>query len=545
MVGMRQARNDEPLLLTHGELWTPGPDGATLPCRDADSVLVVDKRIAWVGMAQDAPKVGRRIDVGGRAILPGLTDAHCHLFLLALSRVGLQTSHARSIGQLLDIVSDAAARTPQGGWIVSYDYSDMLLAEKRHVTRKELDRVAGDRPVLLRRVGGHLAVANSAAFAAAGVDESVLDPASGGFDRADGRLTGVMREEAEYSVVAVAPLPETDMVHEAMLDVANAYLSLGVTAVVEAAVGFTAGFDAEWKVWTGLREAGRFPLRVGFMPNISATEAELRGLDPGKVDPDWQCVSLKWFADGIVGARTAFVSSSYQDGSGRGQLMMPRDELEQQLTEAHAMGWQVATHAIGDEAVRIVVDILTRAQERYPRADARHRIEHLGVLNRSLLPALAGGGFVVVPQYGFLSRIGDSLFDALGEERMADIYPAKSLIDLGIPVAGSSDCPMGPFSPFEGVAGAMARRSSAGLSISPDERIALEQAVDCYVRGGAKAMYHEKFRGALVAGMAADIAVLDRPLEGLSASELPAVRAEMTLVDGAIRHDTGVLIPAR
>lgn len=542
MVGMKQTRYPKSLLLTGGELWTPGPDGTTVPCRDADSILVADNRIAWVGKAQDAPEADRRVDVGGRAILPGLTDAHCHLFLVALSRVGLRTSHARSIGQLLDVVSDAAARTPQGGWIVSYDYSDMLLAEKRHVTRDELDRVAGDRPVLLRRVGGHLAVANSAAFAAAGVDETVRDPASGSFDRAGGRLTGVMREEGEHPVAAVAPLPDVGIVHAAMRDVANAYLSFGVTAAVEAAVGFTSGFDAEWNVWNGIREAGRFPLRMGFMPNISASEASARGLKPGEIDPDWQCASLKWFGDGIVGARTALVSSPYRDGSGCGQLMLPMEELERQLTEAHAAGWQVATHAIGDEAARIVVEILTRAQERHPRTDARHRIEHLGVLNRKLLPALIDGGFVVVPQYGFLPKIGDSLFDALGEERMADIYPAKSLLDLGITVAGSSDCPIGPFSPFEGMAGAMARRSSAGRSISPGERIGLEQAVDCYVRGGAKAMYHEGFRGALVAGMAADIAVLDRPIAGLPAGEVAGVRAEITLVDGEIRHNNGSIV---
>lgn len=527
---------EKSLLLFNAALRTSDPQRP-----GAEAVRIADGRISWVGQSRDAPEADIRIDVGGRTVLPGLTDAHTHLLLIAMSRISLRTNHARSLDELLAVVAGETARKPDGHWIVTCDYNEQLLLETRHPLRHELDRVAPAHPVLLRRVGGHLAVANSAALTAAGIDDLVEDPEGGSFDREDGRLTGILREAAEYPVALAAPTPSPDILLAAIREVAEDYLAYGVVAAVDAAVGFTCGFEFEWDIWARARSAGPFPLRMGLMPNITAQQAAATGISPHR-DRFWQCTSLKWFLDGIVGARTAFLSSPYSDAPGCGQLMKPAAKVTAEMTTAHRDGWQLATHAIGDRAIELVIETLEQAQRDNPRDDARHRIEHLGLPDPALFARLQDMGLVVVPQYGFLKNLGDSFHRALGTQRMAWAYPARSLFERGITIAGSSDSPIGPFSPLEGVASAMTRTTPQGLEIGPAERLSLDQSLECYTTGGAKAMFHEHFRGMIRPGMTADLAVLDNDLEAIPTSGIATSRAVLTLIEGTIRYSDGTLM---
>jgi predicted amidohydrolase YtcJ len=419
-------------------------------------------------------------------------------------------------------------------WVLGSGYNEFNLVERRAPTRDELDRVANGRPVLIRRVGGHFAVANSAALKAADIGPDTPDPEGGQFERAGGRLTGRLAELAADAVYACAPCPAPERLADAIREAAAEYLRYGVTAVVEAAVGFTAGFESEWRVWELLRQQGRFPLRMGFMLRLDAAAAAEAGLSPGPIDLDWQVRTLKFFADGIFGARTAALSLPYYDDPGRGFLMRSSIDLQRDLIAAHNAGWQIAVHAVGDHAIDTVLRVYREAQTKMPRPDARHRIEHLGLPNPLAIPELQATRTVVVTQYGFLRNLGDGFAAALGPERVQRIYPGRLLLEAGVTVAGSSDGPIGPSSPFVGIAAAMDRRTSGGLTIGPDQALRAPEAMRLYSLEGAYAMFHERQRGDLCRGMLADLAVIDCDPLKATAAAVARAQSRLTMLRGVI-----------
>jgi predicted amidohydrolase YtcJ len=526
----------ERLLLSGGRLLA-----VELAALSSAALLVEGDRIVWIGDAADAPAADRRIDLGGAVVIPGLTDAHIHLFAIAEDRlqVPLEDPAIDSIDKAVAHLARAARQIPADEWVIGSGYNEFNFAEKRAPNRDELDRVAPGRPVLIRRVGGHFAVANSAALEAAGVSESTPDPEGGRFERVDGRLTGALSELAADFVYARAPRPTVARLAATIREIAAEYLALGVTAAVEAAVGFTAGFTPEWEVWRHLQRSGGFPLRMGFMLRIGAEEAAAADLSPGPVDLDWQVRTLKFFADGIFGARTAALSQPYHDCPGSGFLMRPSADLERDFVSAHKAGWQIAAHAVGDHAIDTVMSAYRTAQRALPRRDARHRVEHLALPSAAAIAALQDTHTLVVTQYGFLRNLGDGFAAALGPERVQRVYPGRMLLDAGITVCGSSDGPIGPPSPFIGMAAAIDRRTKGGLVIGAEQSLSAAEALRLYAGFGAYAMFHEHQRGDLRPGMLADLAVIDADPLTATPGEIGAIRSHLTMVRGRIVYGEG------
>lgn len=510
--------------------------------RDADSVLIEAGRIAWIGAATDAPRAARTIDLDGGRVVPGLTDAHAHLFMRAQELLNLPLGPTtNTVAALLERVRAACAAAAPDEWVMSADYSEQFLAERRHPTREELDAVSGGRPVLLRRTGGHLSVANSAALSRARFDDSTPDPVGGTIERTDGRLNGVLTENAADIVAALIPPPSTARSIAAIRQVADECLSYGIIAVTEAAVGFNNGFDTEWAIWNALRESGGLPLRMGFMLRIDPSEARDRGLAPSGIDDRWQARTLKFFVDGIIGARTAAFFEPYADGATAGLLMEPPADLRAKVIDAHACGWQLAAHVIGDRGIAQWLDCLTAAHRAWPRDDARHRIEHFAVRGPMAVEQARALGAIVVPQYGFLRRLGASFAEAVGAARAERLYPGRTLLDTGIVVAGSSDHPIGPLSPYLGIAAAIDRKAANGLVLNATEALTAAEALAAYTEGGAWAMGHEAHRGRIKVGQYADLAVLDRDILELPPDGIEAARARLTLVGGEVVYSDGAL----
>jgi predicted amidohydrolase YtcJ len=509
---------------------------------DHDSLLIEDGLIRWIGHRNDAPSTDQVVDLQGSRVVPALTDAHAHLFMRAQELLNLGLGQrTTSVAALLGRVQRAAADVSLDEWVMSADYSEQFLAERRHPTRGELDSVSGGRSVLLRRTGGHLSVANSAALALAGFDVDTPDPPGGTIERRNGHLTGVLTENAADIVAALIPPPSRARSIAAIGEVAGECVSYGIAAVVEAAVGFNNGFEIEWEIWNALRDEGGLPLRMGFMLRIDPADAGRFGLTPSGVDDRWQVRTLKFFVDGIIGARTAAVSESYADRDSNGLFMEDPSRTARQGDRGHAAGWQLAAHVVGDRGIDNWLDCLEAAQRAMPRRDARHRLEHFAIPGRRATERVRALGAIVVPQYGFLRRLGTSFAEAVGPARAQRLYPGRSVYDAGIVIAGSSDHPIGPLSPYQGMAAAVDRTTSTGLVLNAAEALSPGEALDAYTRGGAYAMGHEDRRGRLAIGAWADLAVLDRDLLEAAPGTVAKTRSRLTLVQGKAAHSDRTL----
>jgi predicted amidohydrolase YtcJ len=522
-------------LLRGGRLTTAAQD-------NVDSLLIEAGRIAWIGRAKDAPFADRTIDLQDSRVVPGLTDAHAHLFMRAQELLNLQLGPgAKNIPELLKRLRTACDATSPGAWVMSANYSEQFLDERRHPTREELDSVSNGRPVLLRRTGGHLSVANSAALQRAQFDATTTDPTGGTIERDNNRLTGVLTENAADIVAALIPPPSTARTIAATRTVADECLSYGIVAVTEAAVGFNNGFKVEWDIWSALRDEGGLPLRMGFMLRIDPAEAREHGLAPTGIDDRWQVRTLKFFVDGIIGARTAAFFEPYADRATSGLLMEPPPDLRAKVIDGHACGWQLAAHVIGDRGIEHWLDCLATAHRAWPREDTRHRVEHFAVRGPKAVAQVRALGAVVVPQYGFLRRLGASFADAVGGERAQRLYPGRTLLDAGITIAGSSDHPIGPLSPYLGIAAAIDRKAANGLVLNAGEALSVGEALVAYSEGGAFVMGHEQRRGRIAVGQFADLAVLDRDILGLAPEEIETTRARLTFVGGEVVFSDGTL----
>ncbi|EKS36510.1 amidohydrolase [Afipia broomeae] len=507
--------------------------------RPASALVTRKGAVHWVGERQDAPEAGRTIDMQGATIIPGLTDAHVHLFAIANERqqVQLNGSGVRTIADVLRHVSASAKTTPPMQWIRAVGFDENNLAEHRYPMRDEIDAVAPHHPVIIRRFCGHTAILNSAALKLLQIGEGVSDPPSGSFGRsAAGRLDGSAKESAAEAVFRAIPAVDPAAMAASLRETIEDSMRMGLTAAVEAAVGFNCGFDDEFAVWKLLRQESSFsPIRLGFMYQLDPKDAAMRGLTP-RPDPDWQAMTLKFFADGIVGARTAAVSKPFADTGSTGFFMRDEDDLERVIVEAHLDGWQTATHCVGDRASARVIAAFEEAERALPGQRPRHRIEHYFVPPDGGLARMKALGALIVTQPSFLTRMRRSILEAFGPDAHSK-YPARSVIDAGVTYVGSSDAPTGHVSPWIGMANAVDRGASLGSPIGADEALTRRQAVGSYIHGGAFAMKQEDWRGTLVLGMAADFVALDRdPFD--ASTDLAATKVLMTVLRGAVRHDT-------
>ncbi|MEM7302900.1 MAG: amidohydrolase [Pseudomonadota bacterium] len=476
--------------------------------------------------------------LGGRVVLPGLTDAHLHIFPLAMFRLQLDiaSSGLRTVPNLISALREIPMDRRYGGWLQGAVLIEDTFEEKRLPTLSELDAAFPDNPVLLRRYCGHVAIMNTAAMTELGLIQSVPQTSNGAFQRDPaGALTGHGDEGAAAWVFARAPAPPDGLILSEIRTILLSCLSFGLTSLVEAAVGFTLGYDREAAIWDKLRQSGELPVRLGFMNELTAPEAKARALKPAW-DRDWSSETLKFFADGIIGGRTGALSVPYADTGGLGDLMQEPGELEQALTDAHNDGWRIAVHATGDRGIDRVLSAIQSAQGN--GTSRRHRIEHFFVPPTDGLKRAARDNITVVTQPGFLTRMGGSIARGLGERRVNGcVYPGSIVLQAGAQLVFSSDAPTGPSSPWVGICRAVDRMGEHGEPIGPKEALTRADALNAYINGGAWAMRHETFRGTLDPGMAADLVVLNMDPFSVPLDELADCACLFAIKNGKIVLD--------
>ena len=486
----------------------------------ATALAVRDGKIVFVGADADALRLAgshtRQINLHGKIVVPGFCDAHLHLAWFGTSLL----RHADLLGvadndELLSRLSDFVRRY-DGPWIQGRGFDQDKMTGGRFPTRAELDSVSATRPIVVTRVCGHAVVVNSAALALMTPEQRDAGDAESGL----------------YTETAIAPfyrlippLSESEQ-EEAVLRAAAVALRTGVTSI-----GTLLDTPEQMGIYARLRRKGKLPLRVtGMPPYASIAGLHERGVNTTFGD-DWlKFGAAKFFSDGSLGAHTALMASPYSDEDkpdNRGIRIYPADDLNAKVADAQEKGFQIAIHAIGDQAVRESVDaILKTLGDDGDNVFHRHRIEHASILPPGEMVRMAERKIVAVVQPQFVTS-DTWTGNRVGPERAAWAYPFKAMLDAGIPLALSSDCPVEKLDAFACLAAAVGRESW-----SPENRLTPFEALKAYCLGGAYSLHAEKRVGSLETGKFADFITLSADITRLDAARIREVRVERVFLGG-------------
>lgn len=528
--------------LVHGRVFTADP------ARPQASALGIWRgRIAYVGDDADEARAAAGqdaevIDLAGRLATPGLIDAHCHPMMYGEQLLGLDLTTVHSVEDLLGRIRERAATTPDSEQISGWGYYLQSFAEQRLPTLAELDAAAPRHPVALIHRSGHELLVNSVMLSMVGYTRDTPDPFGGYLEHdADGALTGLLAETAMEPVQALAP-PEGPETWDARLRrVTDEFLAYGITSTTDANVTSPDAVRAYQRLRAdGTQPRMRFNLMLAHREMLEATEG--LGLQTGFGD-DWlRIATIKFFLDGTEGQRTAKISEPFADDPGNtGLWMFPTEEFRERVLRAHMAGMQCAVHAIGDAAVELTLDTYREAQERLPRPDIRHRIEHASLLRPDLIERFSREGVVPIPGGRFASNDYQVLIERFGAERLRWYQPWNALLEHNVPVAVSSDAPVQSANPAKNLWAIVNSRAEhdTQLVMQPEERISLAETLTAYTRHGAWATHEEHRKGMLRPGLLGDVTVFNTDLFALDPLELDTARADVTVVDGVVAWRAG------
>ncbi len=524
------------ILLHGGRIWTGDPERP-----EVEALLIVGDHIAAVGA--DAEFVGLalssaiRVDLDGRRVVPGFIDSHVHfleggaeLIVGELRDAASEEEFARRLGAVI-------ARLPLGTWVTAGSWDHENWPDAKLPTREVIDRHTPKHPVFVSRLDGHMALANSLAMRLAGITRDTKAPAGGAIVRDDdGEPTGVFKDTAMALISRHIPAPSRDEQLDRARTALRHAAALGVTGVHDM-LGSYAAID----IYQELRERDELTLRVTAYTPIASHErwgaVAVRG---GFGDDFVRLAGVKAFADGSLGSSTAYFFEAYLDSPGNYGLALAQlgagESFERSVASSVAHDLQVATHAIGDRAIRSLLDIYSRLE---PGETARHRfrIEHSQHIHPDDVARYGELGVIASMQPFHAIDDGRWAEKRIGKERLKTTYAFRDLIDTGATLAFGSDWPVAPLSPIRGIYAAVTRRTLDGKHPNgwvPGQKITVEEALRAYTAGGAYAAFAEDRVGTLVPGKLADLVVLDRDILAVAPEEIESVGVAMTMVGGRI-----------
>jgi predicted amidohydrolase YtcJ len=532
------------LILYNGIIATQVPDAPK-----AQAVALAQGRILAVGTAETLLPLAvagtEKIDLEGRMVVPGFIDTHIHFYEWALKRQGLRLDDVDRIDTLLERLRTAVRERPPGQWIMGQGWNETDWEVPRMPTRDLLDQAAPHHPVLLWRCDLHLAAANSAALALAGIDAGSADPPEGRIERdAAGAPTGILRELAINRVREAVSAPDADQILDAYQEATNALYQRGVTAIHDVRLMADQDGARALKAFQSLDRRGRLGLRAWVtLPGERLDELIRLGLQTGFGNDRLRLGHVKFFSDGGVGARTAWMIDPFLDGKSgfsRGMSLVEMDDLAEQIQRADAAGLSVMVHAVGDRANRELITRFAALAELRRRSGTPplfipHRIEHVQLIRPEDMARLRrlNLALCVTPANMILDiNLIDTAVGALG----STAYALRPLMDTGAAVMFSSDCPVCDPSPLAGIHAAVTRQRADGTPAGgwhPQNRVDVAEAIQAYTAVPA-AVHQAHDLGVIAPGRKADLAVLSGNLLTSPPSRIPELQVDMTLFDGRI-----------
>ncbi|MFO7990492.1 MAG: amidohydrolase [Thermodesulfobacteriota bacterium] len=541
------------LILYNAALYSQGPIPFSEE-RPADStrrppltaLATAGNRITAMGdddtiLAMAGPET-RVMNLDHRLVLPGFIDTHFHFYEWAVNLSSIDFAKTRDFAGMESAIREKAALLGPGHWILGQGFNESDWPENRMPDRLDLDLAAPDNPVCIWRCDLHLAVANSMALSLAGIDSTVPDPADGVIVRdGTGIPTGVLKEMAPNLIRNVVPALTFEQLLENMETAMARAHAMGLTGIHDIRLMGGEEGAVALRAWQALHAQGRLALRCHVtLPGEMTRQAIDLGLCTGFGDDLLRIGHLKFFSDGGMGARTAWMTEPYLDAAD-GMPLTPIKEIEQAVVHADAAGLSCMVHAVGDRAVHEVLTVFAKVEMLNRSAcQIPHRIEHVQMILPEDLAALGRMKNLAVSCQPNNMSLDISMIDQCAGDRGRYAYNFKNILNTGIPTMFSSDAPVADPNPFSGIYSAVTRmrmNHTPDNGWYPDQCLTVDQAVQGYTSTPAAASGMRNLTGSLAVGKRADLIVTDRNIFTVDPKEIPATRVILTLFNGKIVYE--------
>ena len=516
----------------------------------AEAIAVRGDRIVFVGSNEDAKRFqtagARIVDLGGKLVVPGLTDSHCHIFGIGERELTLNLEGTNTLEDFLAKVKERVAQTEKGKWITGRGWIETFWKPPQFPTRADLDKIAPDNPVFLTRADGHAAVANSAALRIANIDKQTKNPFGGEIlrDKKTGEPTGMVLDHAQELVRKNIPQATEAERREAFIVGVKRELSLGWCEIQNAG----SNLDDLPPMRQAL-ETGQCKIRVynaAYSPGPAGAALLHDGPTLNQFDHHFTQRTIKVVFDGALGSRGAALLAPYSDAPDTsGFLREKESDLQPIFEEALRKGIQIETHAIGDRANRVILDLYEKAMKAVPPEERkirepRWRVEHAQILSAQDLPRFSKLGIIASMQPSH--AISDLFFapSRLGKDRLAGAYAWQSLEKSGAVICGGSDAPVERGEPMIEFYAAVTRKSIKGESADGwhlEQALTREQALKIFTFNAAYAAFEEADKGSIEVGKLADFTVLSKDIMKIPEPEILTTKCTMTVVGGEIVYE--------
>jgi predicted amidohydrolase YtcJ len=534
------------LMLVHGHVWTENPAQP-----ETEAIAIDGNRILLAGTSAEVLHLAgpstRVIDLHGRRVVPGFNDAHVHFVPGGQLLAGVQLRDAASQAEFRQRIASFAQTQPDGAWIVVGAWDHERWTPAVLPTHQLIDEVTPHNPVFVERLDGHMGLANALAMKLARVDRNTPDIPGGVIVRdTDGNPTGIFKDAAMTLINRVIPQLTPAETETAILAAEREAARNGVTSVQDMAgsTNDTGGPD-RLRAMQALEREGRLTVRIS--ENLRLLDWKYlagSGVQAGFSDGFIQIGGLKAFADGGLGASTAWLFAPYDDAPNTSGLAS--DELQNptqmyaDIKGADQAGLQIIIHAIGDRANRTILDFYQRVEQENGPRDRRLRIEHAQHLSAADIPRFAQLHVIASMQPYHAIDDGRWAQKRLGAERIHDAYDFRSLLDSGATLAFGSDWPVAPLEPLMGIYAAVTRRTLDNRNPNgwiPEQKISVAEAVHAYTVGSAYAQFAEKSKGSLEPGKLADLAVLSQDIFHIDPVQIENTHVDLTIIDGRVIYE--------
>jgi len=536
-----QSRPAADLIVVNAEVWTVDTNRP-----QAQAVAVLGERIVAVGTnaevdAWRGPHT-TVIDAAGKLLMPGFNDAHVHFVSGGLQLESVQLNDVTSREEFVRRIAEQAKKTPKGEWILNGDWDETKWPGATLPTKEWIDPVTVNNPVFVSRYDGHSSLANSAALKLAGVTARTPDPPGGTIVRdAQGNPTGDLKDAATALVERVIPPLSHEQRLRAVKGALRLAASVGVTSVQHMAPDYE-----DIAVYDELLQSNELTTRIYAAPLITQVDDQAKiGIRHAFGGPYLRIGALKAFADGSLGSRTAYFFEPFSDEPANhgllGEEMQPLSLMRERMLKADAAGLQICTHAIGDQAISIVLDLYADAVKAHGAADRRFRIEHAQHMAAKDFARFADLGVVASVQPYHAIDDGRWAEARIGHDRASRTYAFRTFLNHGVHLAFGTDWDVAPLNPLLTIYAAVTRATLDGKNPNgwfPEQKLTVEEAVHAYTMGSAYAEFQDGEKGSITPGKLADMVLLSDDIFSIEPTKIREVKVLKTIVGSRVIWDS-------